>query len=167
MSSNSLVHIYTDGASRGNPGPGGYGACLSYTDATGTEHTRELSGGFQKTTNNRMELLAVIKALEVLKQPCQVELYSDSQYVVRAFTEGWIESWQLRGWKNANKQPVKNIDLWQRLLRAGQDHSISWHWVKGHAGNELNERADQLATAAADGDALDVDEGFQDDEGLL
>ncbi len=156
------VTVYTDGSSRGNPGPGGYGAVLLYTDPAGTEHRRELSCGYRSTTNNRMELLAVVVALEALLRPCEVEIHSDSQYVVNAFNKRWVQGWLKRGWKTAGKQPVKNVDLWKRLLAAMEPHQVSWVWVKGHAGHELNERCDQLATEAADGLAgpLCEDEGF-------
>lgn len=156
------VTIFTDGSSRGNPGPGGYGAVLLFVDSKGVEHRRELSAGFERTTNNRMELLAVIVALEALNRPCEVELHSDSQYVVNAINKHWIDGWQRRGWKTASKQPVKNPDLWERLLVAMKPHKVRFVWVKGHAGDELNERCDELATTAADGGAgpLLVDEGF-------
>ncbi len=145
------VTVYTDGAARGNPdGPGGYGAVLTYVDSKGNEHIRELSEGFEKTTNNRMELMAAIAALEALIKPCEVDLYSDSKYLTDAFNKGWIDSWIKRGWKKADKSPVLNIDLWQRLLKAAGPHKITWIWVKGHAGNPLNERCDTLATEAAD-----------------
>lgn len=156
------VVAYTDGASRGNPGHGGYGAVLLYTDPAGVEHRKELNGGYRVTTNNRMELLAVIVALEALLRPCDVEIHSDSQYVVNAFNQHWVEGWLRRGWKTAQKQLVKNVDLWKRLLAAMEPHRVSWVWVKGHAGHELNERADELATMAADGMSgpLRDDEGF-------
>lgn len=156
------VTIYTDGSARGNPGNGGYGAVLSFTNSQGQTFTRELSGGFERTTNNRMELLAAIVALETLNRPCEVELHSDSQYLVNAFNKHWIEGWQRRGWKTAAKKPVKNIDLWQRLLAAMEPHRVSFVWVKGHAGHELNERCDELATTAADSGNLLVDTGFTD-----
>jgi len=136
------VIIYTDGGCKGNPGPGGWGAILSFGEAR-----KELSGGEAMTTNNRMELTAAIAALESLKRPCTVELHTDSQYLRNGITL-WIQGWKAKGWKTASKEPVKNVDLWMRLDAAVQAHEISWHWVKGHAGNELNERADQLATAA-------------------
>ncbi len=151
MSARMRVVAYTDGSSRGNPGPGGYGTVVLYVDPKGVEHRRELAEGFRRTTNNRMELLAAIVALETLKRPCQVELHSDSQYLVNAMNKRWLDGWQRKGWKTANKQPVKNIDLWQRLLAALAPHEVTWLWVKGHAGHELNERADELATRAADG----------------
>lgn len=156
------VTVFTDGSSRGNPGPGGYGSVLVYRNTRGEEHRLELSGGYRMTTNNRMELLAPIAALEALKRPCSVEINSDSQYVVNAFNKDWIGGWQHRGWKGADKKPVKNIDLWQRLLVAAAPHEVRWRWVRGHAGNELNERCDELATTAADGDELLVDEGFEE-----
>ena len=133
------VIIYTDGACRGNPGPGGWGALLM---ANGKE--RELCGGELATTNNRMELMGAIKALEALNKPCQVELHTDSQYVRTGITE-WIAGWKARGWKTADKKPVKNDDLWKRLDEARARHEVSWRWVKGHNGHELNERADVLA----------------------
>lgn len=135
------VDIYTDGAARGNPdGPGGYGAVIQYTDPRGILHEKELSAGYKKTTNNRMELMAVIAALEALNRPCEIELYSDSAYVVKAFTEGWLKNWIARGWKRGKNDPVKNRDLWERLLEAAKPHQIHFNWVKGHAGHPLNER---------------------------
>lgn len=154
------VTIFTDGSSRGNPGPGGFGAILQFVDSTGKLHEKELSCGYARTTNNRMELLGVIVALEALKRPCKVTLYSDSQYVVNAFNQNWIAGWLKRGWKNAQKEPVKNADLWKRLLAAKKPHDVTFVWVKGHAGHPENERCDQLATAAADGGNLLTDEGF-------
>lgn len=156
------VVAYTDGSSRGNPGPGGFGAVLIYVDPSGVEHVKELNGGFVQTTNNRMELLGAIAALECLRRPCSVELHSDSQYVVNAFNQHWVEGWLRRGWKNTSKQPVKNVDLWKRLLAAMEPHEVRWAWVKGHAGHRYNERADELATRAADGldGPLEKDEGF-------
>ena len=155
-----LVKIYTDGAARGNPdGPGGYGSVLEYVDPKGKLHVKELSRGYVRTTNNRMELMAVIAGLEVLNRPCTVEVYSDSQYVVNAFNQHWVDSWIKKGWKRGKNEPVKNIDLWKRLLQAKEPHNVSFYWVKGHDGHPQNERCDQLATAAADGDDLSVDEG--------
>ena len=155
-----LVKIYTDGAARGNPdGPGGYGCVLHYVDPKGQLHTREYSAGYQKTTNNRMELMAAIAGLEALNRPCQVELYSDSKYLVDAFNQHWIEGWLKKGWKRGKNEPVKNVDLWKRLLAAKEPHQVTFHWVKGHAGHPENERCDQLATSAADGDNLLVDSG--------
>lgn len=143
------VYIYTDGSSRGNPGPGGYGTVLSYTDPSGREHRREYSKGFRLTTNNRMELMAAIVGLEALIRPCEVELYSDSQYLVRAFQDHWIDGWIRKGWMRNKTEPVKNADLWKRLLAAKEPHQVTFHWVKGHAGHPENERCDQLAVEAA------------------
>lgn len=148
------VTIYTDGSARGNPGPGGYGTIISYIDNTGKEHLREYSGGYKLTTNNRMELLAAIVGLENLIRPCEVTLYSDSQYLVKAFTEGWLDNWIKKGWKRGKNDPVKNIDLWKRLLTAMEPHQVEFCWVKGHNGHPQNERCDQLATTAADSDQL-------------
>lgn len=154
------VTIYTDGSARGNPdGPGGYGTIVSYIDPSGKEHIREYSQGYVRTTNNRMELLAAIVGLEALIKPCEVTLYSDSQYLVKAFNEHWIEGWEKKGWKRGKNEPVKNVDLWKRLLAAMRPHQVSYIWVKGHAGHPQNERCDALATAAADSDKLMVDEG--------
>lgn len=158
------VTIYTDGASRGNPGPGGWGAVLRYTSPAGQTYTKELSQGFERTTNNRMELMAVSAALEALTRPCEVELHSDSQYVCRAINEGWLDGWRRRGWKTADKKPVKNVDLWERLIRAMEPHTVTFLWVKGHAGHELNERADELATAAADSTERIADTGFSEED---
>lgn len=154
------VTIYTDGSARGNPdGPGGYGTILEYIDTKGQVHKREYSAGYKKTTNNRMELMAAIVGLEALIKPCDVELYSDSQYLVKAFNDHWINGWLKNNWKNSKKEPVKNIDLWKRLLKAKEPHNVTFIWVKGHAGHPGNERCDQLATAAADGTDLLVDPG--------
>lgn len=144
------VMIYTDGSSRGNPGPGGYGAILRYVDKKGVLHEKEISGGYRMTTNNRMELMGAIAALEELRLPCEVVLTSDSRYLTDAFNKGWIKSWQARGWKKADKKPVLNTDLWKRLLKAMETHSVSFNWVEGHAGHPENERCDTLATTAAD-----------------
>jgi ribonuclease HI len=133
------VRIYTDGACKGNPGPGGWGALLQFD---GRE--KELCGGEPATTNNRMELTAVIRALEALRRRCEVDLYTDSQYVQKGISE-WVASWKRRGWKTADKKPVKNVDLWLELDRLAGGHDIRWHWVRGHAGHAENERADQLA----------------------
>lgn len=155
------VKIYTDGAARGNPdGPGGYGTVLEYTDTKGKLHTRELSQGYRRTTNNRMELMAVIAGLEALNRPCEVELYSDSQYVVNAFNQHWIEGWIKKGWKSGKNEQVKNVDLWKRLLAAKEPHTVTFIWVKGHNGHPQNERCDELATGAADGNDLIADEGI-------
>lgn len=137
------ITIYTDGACSGNPGPGGWGVILIYGD-----RTRELSGGELMTTNNRMELQATIEGLNQLKEPCQVSFYTDSKYVLQGFTE-WLPGWQKKGWKTSDNKPVKNVDLWQALLAAAAIHKISWHWVKGHSGDKMNDRADELAVAAA------------------
>lgn len=156
------VTIYTDGAARGNPdGPGGYGTVLQYVDSKGEMHERELSCGYYKTTNNRMELMAAIVGLEALNRPCEVELYSDSQYLIHAFNQHWIESWVKKGWKRGKNEPVKNVDLWQRLLAAAKPHTVRYIWVKGHDGHPENERCDKLATTAADGDMLVEDAGFR------
>ena len=149
------VKIYTDGAARGNPeGPGGYGAVLEYTDAKGELHIKELSRGYVKTTNNRMELRAVIAGFEVLNRPCEVSVYSDSKYVVDAFNKKWIDTWIAKNWHRGKSGPVKNIDLWKRLLQVKEGHEVTFIWVKGHAGHAQNERCDALATGAADGDHL-------------
>ncbi|OQK18528.1 ribonuclease H [Methyloprofundus sedimenti] len=139
-----IVEIYTDGACRGNPGPGGWGVWLKRGDAE-----KELFGGEQKTTNNRMELMAAIQALEALNRPCAVKLYSDSKYVLQGITE-WMANWKKRGWKTAAKKTVKNEDLWRRLDAVMQKHEIDWTWVKGHSGNIGNEKADQLANQGID-----------------
>ena len=133
------VEIYTDGACSGNPGPGGWGAILIYGAVR-----KELSGGEDETTNNRMELMAAISGLEQLKLACEVDLYSDSTYVLKGISE-WLPGWKARGWRTADKKPVKNADLWQRLEAAASKHQMRWHWVKGHNGHDLNEQADQLA----------------------
>lgn len=149
------VTIYTDGAARGNPdGPGGYGTVLQYIDQSGTLHEREYSAGYKKTTNNRMELMAAIIGLEALNRPCEVDLYSDSQYLVKAFNDHWIDGWLKNNWKNSQKKAVKNVDLWKRLLAAMAQHQVHFIWVKGHAGHPENERCDKLATTAADGTNL-------------
>ena len=155
-----LVKIYTDGASRGNPdGPGGYGTILSCVDAQGQEHIREFSQGYKKTTNNRMELMAAIAALEALNRPCSIDLYSDSSYLVNAFNKHWIDGWKKANWRRGRNNEVKNIDLWERILDAAAPHRITWNWVKGHAGHPENERCDRLATGAADQGPLQVDPG--------
>ncbi len=141
---NEPVIIYTDGACRGNPGPGGWGVVLHYKGVG-----KELYGGEVETTNNRMELMAVIKALETLKRPSAVRLYSDSSYVLKGITE-WITHWKQNGWRTSAKKPVKNQDLWQRLDAAMARHEINWHWVKGHSGDKGNDRADALANRAID-----------------
>ena len=138
----NTVTIYTDGACSGNPGPGGWGAILEWQG-----HEKELSGGEAQTTNNRMELTAVLTALRLLKEPCIVELYSDSKYVVDAIDKGWLYGWQKKDWIKADKKPVLNVDLWQQLLPELKRHDVRLHWVKGHAENEKNNRCDQLAVA--------------------
>ena len=155
------IKLYTDGAARGNPdGPGGYGAVLEYVDTKGQLHIKELSQGYKKTTNNRMELMAVISGLEALNRPCQVDVYSDSKYVVDAFNQHWVDSWIKKNWKRGKNEPVKNVDLWKRLMAVKARHDVTFHWVKGHDGHLQNERCDELATTAADGNVLIVDEGL-------
>ena len=135
----NVITIYTDGACSGNPGPGGWGVLLRWNG-----HEKELCGGEAETTNNRMEMMAVIEALKALKKASQVELYTDSKYVMQGITE-WLEGWKAKGWKTASKKPVKNVDLWQEMDALVQQHDVSFHWVKGHAGHPDNERADELA----------------------
>ena len=142
------VDIYTDGACSGNPGAGGYGTILVYIDSNGQKHEREFSKGYATTTNNQMEILAVIIGLEALKMPCDVTVYSDSKYVVDAFNNKWIDGWISKGWKTAGKSPVKNVELWKRLLNAKSRHNVNFVWVKGHAGHDYNERCDSLAVTA-------------------
>jgi ribonuclease HI len=139
IESNKLIELFTDGACKGNPGPGGWGVLLRYGEVE-----KELCGGEPNTTNNRMEMLAVISGLEALKRASKVRITTDSQYVLKGINE-WMDGWKARGWKTSAKQPVKNVDLWQRLDAALATHSVEWKWVKGHAGHEENERADQLA----------------------
>jgi ribonuclease HI len=139
MNNKIYVDIYADGACKGNPGPGGWGAILQYKDKE-----KEIYGGASITTNNRMELQAVIEALQILSRPCEVRIYTDSQYVQKGMSE-WLTGWKARGWKTADKKAVKNADLWQQLDQLSQQHQIKWHWVKGHAGHVMNERADALA----------------------
>ncbi|WP_366943084.1 ribonuclease HI [uncultured Victivallis sp.] len=138
------IEIYTDGACRGNPGPGGYGAVLKYR-----RHRKEISGGFRETTNNRMEIFAAIAALEQLIEPCEITLYSDSRYLVDAVSKRWLANWKRRGWIKADKQPVLNVDLWRRLEAAMAPHRLKFVWVRGHASNAENNRCDELAVAAA------------------
>ena len=145
----AIVEIYTDGACSGNPGPGGFGTVLVHVDKDGIRHEKELSEGYKSVTNNQMELMAVIVGLESLKKPCNVTLFSDSKYVVDAFNNNWIEGWIKKGWKTAGKTPVKNVDLWKRLLTAKEPHEVTFIWVKGHAGHEYNERCDSLAVEAS------------------
>ncbi|AYN27440.1 ribonuclease HI [Buttiauxella sp. 3AFRM03] len=148
------VEIFTDGSCLGNPGPGGYGAILRYK-----QHEKIFSVGYRLTTNNRMEMMAAIVALEALIEPCDIVLSTDSQYVRQGITQ-WIHNWKKRGWKTADKKPVKNVDLWQRLDAALSEHKISWEWVKGHAGHPENERCDELARVAASNPTLE-DVGYQ------
>lgn len=159
-----VVSIFTDGAARGNPdGPGGYGTILQYTDKEGTLHEKELSQGYLRTTNNRMELMAAIAGLEALNRPCLIDLYSDSKYLVDAFNQNWIENWVRNDWKRGKSGPVKNIDLWKRLLSAMEPHKVRFIWVKGHAGHPENERCDRLAVKAATSRNLIPDEGLTED----
>jgi ribonuclease HI len=151
------VTIHTDGACKGNPGPGAYGAVLVCG-----RHRKEISAGFRLTTNNRMELRAAIAALESLSEPCEVELHSDSKYLVHAIRERWLDGWQRRGWMTSDRKPVKNQDLWRELLAAMAPHRIHWHWVKGHAGHRENERCDELANLAVTARHLPDDAGFTD-----
>ena len=143
MSDQEPITIYTDGACKGNPGPGGWGAWLRWGD-----HERELFGGERATTNNRMELTAVIEALTALKRPCDVTIHTDSEYVRKGITE-WIHNWKKRGWTTADRKPVKNVELWQKLDALAQSHRVHWRWVRGHAGDPGNERADALANRGA------------------
>lgn len=153
------VKLFSDGSARGNPdGPGGYGTVLQFRDARGELHEKELSQGYRRTTNNRMELLGCIAGFEALNHPCEVQVYSDSRYLVDAFNQHWIENWIRNDWKRGKSGAVKNIDLWKRLLRAIEPHRVSFHWIKGHAGHPENERCDRLATSAADSDELMEDE---------
>ncbi len=149
------VKLFTDGAARGNPeGPGGFGAILQYEDSNGVLHEKEMSQGYKQTTNNRMELLGVITGLEALKKPCEVEVISDSKYVTDAFNQNWVANWIQKGWRTSTNKPVKNIDLWKRLILLVNQHSVTFTWVKGHDGHPENERCDRLATTAADGSNL-------------
>lgn len=150
------IDIFTDGSCLGNPGPGGYGAVIRYK-----HHEKELSEGFECTTNNRMEMLAAIVALESLKEPCEVILTSDSQYLRQGVSQ-WIHGWKKNGWKTSNKKPVKNKDLWLRLDEMQQHHQIQWLWVKGHAGHPENERCDTLARIAAENNPTKIDEGYSE-----
>ena len=156
-----IVEIYTDGACSGNPGRGGYGAVLRYKKNDGVYVSKELSEGFETTTNNRMELLASIVALETLKTPCKVTLTSDSKYLIDAIEKKWIESWVKNNWRTAGKKPVKNVDLWKRLIDVMEKHEIKFVWVKGHNGHEFNEICDKLAVNAYNGENLKTDSGFE------
>ncbi len=153
------IELFTDGACSGNPGPGGYGVVLKYKG-----HTKELSEGFLLTTNNRMEILAVIKGLEALNETCNVSVFSDSKYVIDAITKGWVYKWEANGWMRNKKDPAVNVDLWERLLVLLDEHNVEFHWVKGHAGHPENERCDRLAVAAAAGEDLAEDEGYTPEE---
>jgi ribonuclease HI len=155
MTQRKHVLVFTDGACTGNPGPGGWAAILRYGD-----REREISGGFRRTTNNRMELTAVIKALEALKQPCRVTLYTDSEYIANSISKGWARDWRAKGWRRKGKI-VPNWDLWQRLLELLENHDVAVQWVQGHSGHEENERCDRLAVAAAGGTDLPADEGYE------
>ncbi len=150
------VMIYTDGACSGNPGPGGYGVVLKYG-----RRSKELSGGYRDTTNNRMELLAVIVGLETLTDPCEVTILSDSKYIVDAVNKGWARRWRANGWRRNRREKAVNPDLWARLLDLLEIHDTEFRWIKGHAGNAGNERADALAVAASNSDCLAVDEGYE------
>lgn len=150
------VTIYTDGACLGNPGPGGYGAVL----ISGT-HRKELAGGFRLTTNNRMEIIGAIAALSALKTRCQVDLYSDSQYLVNAMTKGWVKRWQAKNWMRTKEEKAKNPDLWEKVLELCSRHEVAFHWLKGHDGHAENERCDQLAVEAASLEALPPDVGYE------
>ena len=152
------VTIYTDGSARGNPdGPGGYGCILQYKDPKGVLHEREYSAGYVKTTNNRMEMMAVIVGLEALTKPCEVLVVSDSKYVTDAFNQKWMDNWLKKNWKTSTGKPVKNQLLWKRMLKAMEPHEVKFQWIKGHAGHPENERCDTLATTAADSKNLLVD----------
>ena len=156
----SKVQIYTDGSARGNPdGPGGYGVVLHFTDSSGQLHEKTISAGYVKTTNNRMELMAAVVGLEALNRPCEVDLYSDSKYLTDAFNQHWIDNWVANNWVRGKSGPVKNIDLWERLLKAKAPHKVNFIWVKGHAGHPQNERCDKMAVAAALGEGLLEDPG--------
>ncbi len=156
MAEQKSVELFTDGACSGNPGQGGWGCILRYG-----AHELALSGGFRLTTNNRMEILAVISGLERLKEPCNVTVYSDSKYVVDAVNEGWVYGWQKKGWVKSNKEPALNVDLWERLLGLMKQHTVTFVWVKGHDGHPENERCDDLATTAAAGEHLPEDFGYK------
>ena len=155
------VVIHTDGSCLGNPGPGGWAAVLCLE---GTEHRKELAGGFRLTTNSRMEITGVLEALANLKEPCAVELYTDSQYVRNAVEKGWLKSWQKKNWVKADKKPVKNVDLWQKLLPELDRHAVRLHWLRGHAGHAENERCDVLARAFAGRRDLPPDPGFRPED---
>ena len=155
-----LVEIYTDGACANNPGKGGYGAILFYKDSEGEIHEKRISKGFKNTTNNRMELLAVVDSLMLLKKPCDIKLYSDSKYVVDSINQKWLDGWILKNWKLNTSNPVKNIDLWQKFLEVRKNHNIEFIWVKGHASNKYNELCDKMAVEARNSEILHDDLGF-------
>lgn len=161
MDSPKQIDIYTDGACHGNPGPGGYGVVLLYGG-----HRKELSGGFRRTTNNRMEILAAIVALNALKERSKVTLHSDSAILVKGIEQGWAKRWKANGWRRNKTDKALNVDLWDELLNLCELHDIEFQWVRGHAGNTENERCDQLATAAADSPDLPVDEGYESSQAL-
>jgi len=150
------VTVYTDGACKNNPGPGGYGVILQYG-----ENRKEFSAGYRLTTNNRMEIMAAIVGLEALKEPCEVRILSDSQYLVNAIEKGWARRWQANGWMRSNKEKAVNPDLWERILALCKTHKVRFEWVRGHAGHKENERCDELATSAAAGQNLSVDEIYE------
>ncbi|WP_099033306.1 ribonuclease HI [Lacimicrobium alkaliphilum] len=153
------IYVFTDGSCLGNPGPGGYGVVMKYNN-----HVKELSKGYQQTTNNRMEMMAAVAALETLKEPCEIHLTTDSQYLRQGINQ-WIHNWRKNGWRTADKKPVKNVDLWKQLDQLSQKHNVDWHWVKGHSGHPENERCDELARTAAEGNKLAVDSGFNTGQG--
>jgi len=155
------IIIHTDGSAIGNPGPGGYGVILRYG-----EHRRELSGGFRWTTNNRMEILAAIEGLRALKEPCTVTLHSDSQYLVNAITKGWVKRWQAKGWMRTKDERALNVDLWLQLLPLLEEHTVTFVWVRGHAGNPDNERCDVLAKQAAAQPNLPPDESYEAEKSI-
>lgn len=157
MAALKRVTVYTDGACIGNPGPGGYGVVLLYAD-----HRRELSGGYRRTTNNRMELTAAIRGLAALKEPCQVKLFSDSGYLVNSIEKGWARRWRANGWRLRDKKLAENRDLWEELLRFCDKHRVRFQWIRGHAGHSENERCDQLAFHAAHSPRLPKDEGYEE-----
>ena len=157
MATMKSITIYTDGACLGNPGPGGYGVVLLYGD-----RRKELSGGYRRTTNNRMELTAAIRGLAALKEPCQVQLVSDSAYLVNAIEKGWARRWQTNGWRRQDKKPAENRDLWEEILELCDKHQVRFEWIRGHTGHPENERCDRLAVRAAQSSELPADTGYED-----
>lgn len=153
------VQIYTDGACSGNPGPGGFGAILKYGS-----HMKEISGGYRLTTNNRMELTAVIKGLRQLKKSCRVTIYSDSRYIVDAMNKGWLKKWMAGGWVKSDGEPVKNSDLWKELVGLLRPHRVTWVWIKGHSENEFNERCDRMAVNAGKEGPLEIDRVYEEEQ---